>query len=141
MYWQSLNCTLTLEQPAPHVAVLVLTGRDVGELGDAPFRSLEDLLAQDGAVELYIDAREASAASIDVSGAWARWLGAHKSSFVHVSMLTGSRFIQLSAGVVKRFAEMGDTMRLYTDSKAFEEALATSVRSQSAAGSRTGSGL
>ena len=53
-------------------------------------------------VELFIDARHARAATIDVSGAWARWLGARRAQLRHVSMLTGSRFIQLSAQMVRR---------------------------------------
>jgi hypothetical protein len=42
-------------------------------------------------------------------------------------MLTGSRFVQLTADFVRRFADLGDAMLIYTDSKPFEEmrALAT----------------
>jgi hypothetical protein len=42
-------------------------------------------------------------------------------------MLTGSRFVQLSAELVRRFAELGDLMRLYTDPAAFDEALGGAV--------------
>jgi hypothetical protein len=42
-------------------------------------------------------------------------------------MLTGSPFIQLTAGFVRRFADLGEVMRIYTDPAAFEGALASSV--------------
>jgi hypothetical protein len=73
-------------------------------------------------------ARHGKGASVDVSGEWAIWLRANKSRFVHVSMLTGSRFIQLSADLVRRFAELGEIMRIYTDPAAFEAALASATQ-------------
>jgi len=42
-------------------------------------------------------------------------------------MLTGSPFIQLTATFVRRFAELRDIMRLYTDALAFDSALTTST--------------
>jgi hypothetical protein len=123
--FEGLHCTLTLEWPAPGVVQITLTGKDTNEFGAAPFRRLEATL-QPG-TELYIDARKATAASIEVSAEWAKWLGRHRSSFMHVSMLTGSRFIQLSADLVKRFAQLEGVMRLYTDAVAFDEALQLSI--------------
>jgi hypothetical protein len=131
------HCTLRIQRPAPAVVVAVLTGSDVGEFGNAPFIELaRDVAEPPGGgpkLELYIDARGGLAASLDVSSEWAIWLGTHKRRFRHVSMLTGSRFIQLSAGTVRKFADMGELMRLYTDPAAFEGALASSV-----ANARTG---
>lgn len=42
-------------------------------------------------------------------------------------MLTGSRFIQLSAGSVWKFADMGELMLIYTDPASFEGALSNSI--------------
>ena len=42
-------------------------------------------------------------------------------------MLTGSKFVQLTADFVRRFAELGDAMRVYTDGAAFDEALRAAV--------------
>jgi hypothetical protein len=119
--------SLTIHRPAPRVVLLCLVGNDAGQFGDAPFQELAPDLHDDGRLELFIDARSGIAASLDVSSEWAIWLGNNKRSFRHVSMLTGSRFIQLSAGFVRRFADMGDLMRLYTDPAAFEGALSNAV--------------
>lgn len=83
-------------------------------------------------IELFIDARGGRSASLDVSSDWARWLGKNRASFRHVSMLTGSRFVRLSAAFVRKFADLGDLMRIYTDAAAFEGALQSSVASSGA---------
>ncbi|MBK7863155.1 MAG: hypothetical protein IPJ65_32000 [Archangiaceae bacterium] len=126
--FEGAHCTLSLDWPAPQVLVVVFTGKDSNEFGDAPFRALDAKLTP--GTELFIDARKATAASIEVSAEWAKWLQRRKASFAHVSMLTGSRFIQISADFVKRFAEMGELMRLYTDAVAFDEAVQLAIASR-----------
>lgn len=125
--FEGRDCVVSIRRPAARIVVVTLSGHDIGEFGDAPFRELAKDLAEPGAIELFIDARRGKAASIDVSGQWAAWLRTHKARFARVSMLTGSRFIQLSADIVRRFAELGEAMRLYSDPAAFEGALADSV--------------
>jgi hypothetical protein len=123
----SLHCSIAIRRPAPGVVVVLFEGRDTGELGDAPFRELEKDLAAGAPIELFIDARGGKAASLDVSGAWAHWLAKNRDRLRHVSMLTGSRFIQLSADFVRKFADLGEVMRIYTDPASFEGALGNAV--------------
>jgi hypothetical protein len=121
-------CELTIERPAASVIVLRLSGHDVGELGEAPFQELaRDFTAEATQRELFIDARNGQGASIDVSGSWARWLRAHKAQLRVVHFLTASRFIQLSADFVRKFAELGETMRIYTEAGAFDAELVSAV--------------
>jgi hypothetical protein len=120
--YKGLHSTMTLGRPRPHIVTLVVIGRDVGEHGDAPLRALDDELCA-GPFALYIDARDTRSASVDVSNIWAQWLRRNRDQLHEVHMLTGSRFIQLTADFVRRFAELGDTMRIYTDGAAFDEAL------------------
>jgi hypothetical protein len=122
--YETKECRLAISRLARGRVLVVLEGRDLGELGDEPFVELEKDFAQWSAVELFIDARAAVSAAIEVSGSWAVWLAANEARLRHVSMLTGSPFIQLSANVVKRFSELGEKMRIYTEAAAFEAALA-----------------
>ena len=122
VHLKSEHCRLTITRPRQRAVVLTIVGRDVGELGDAPFHELAKELAPPGSIELFVDARAAQA-TMDVSATWALWLGEHRSRSEHVSMLTGPRFIQLTAEFVKNFAALGDKMRLYTEAAAFEAAL------------------
>jgi hypothetical protein len=110
------------------VIVLTLSGHDTGELGNAPFQELErDFTADASESELFIDARGAQGASIEVSGTWAQWLRQHKPQLRIVHFLTASRFIQLSADFVRKFAELGDTMRIYTEASVFDEELESAI--------------
>ncbi|HEY6725005.1 MAG TPA: hypothetical protein VI197_13300 [Polyangiaceae bacterium] len=124
---EGIHCSMVFRVPAPAVVVISIEGTDVGELGEAPFQTLMPLLIDDTRIELFIDARNARGPSVDVSSDWARWLLAHRAQLLHVSMLTGSRFVQLSAALVRSFADLGETMRVYTDDRVFEGALSNAV--------------
>jgi hypothetical protein len=120
--FQSTTSVLTIERPAPGVVVVTISGTDVGEHGDAPFAELvKDVEA--GPFELFVDARQSRAVALDVSGSWARWLKGQRASLRRVNMLTGSRFVALTANFVRDFAELGDLMRVYADPVAFDDAL------------------
>jgi phage regulator Rha-like protein len=53
---------------------------------------------------------------------------AKRLSFERINMLTGTRYIQITAAFVRRFAGLADLMNGFTEHAAFEESLATSVR-------------
>ena len=126
-HFEGLHSTLTITRPVPHVVRVVIEGRDAGEHGDRPLRALEEHL-QRGTYTLFVDARRTQGASVDVSNVWAQWLRSHRDQLGRIHMLTGSRFVQLTADFVRRFAELGDAMLIYTDGVAFDEALATATR-------------
>jgi hypothetical protein len=121
--FQSIHSTLTIARPVAHV----VEGRDVGEHGDGPMRALDEELCV-GPYALFIDARETRGASIDVSNVWAQWLRKRRDELLRIHMLTGSRFVQLTADFVRRFAELGDAMCVYTDRVAFDEVLREATR-------------
>lgn len=128
--WRALrghSLTISVARSHPSIVLVTFEGQDIGELGDAPFQAIEKFLVACPRVELFIDARRGKAASIEVSSDWARWLAAKREHFWHISMLTGYRFVQMSAGFVRKFADLGDLMRLYTEATAFEAVLAHSI--------------
>ena len=106
--------------------VLRLAGWDTGEFGDAAMKEIARDFAAGTPLQLFIDARAVKGATIDVSNDWALWLRANRSRFAHVSMLTGSPFVQLTAKFVQRFADLGEVMRIYADPSAFDAALQAS---------------
>jgi hypothetical protein len=91
--------------------------------------ALNDLVTGSGPIELFIDARDVCGASIEVSGEWAGWLSAHKEVLRSVTMLTGSRFINVTAEFVRRFASLEGVMRVCTEPAVFDWALAEATRS------------
>jgi hypothetical protein len=127
MQFEGIHCVIAVKRPAEGIVVVTLEGHDIGELGDGPFRELEKDFVPDRSLQLFIDARRGKTASIGVSGEWARWLGEHRDRFLRISMLTGSRFIQMSANLVRRFAGLGAKMHLYSEPAAFDGALADAI--------------
>jgi hypothetical protein len=125
--YDGVHCTLSIQKPSPHVVVLRISGTDVGEFGDAPMLELNRHLDFANPVHLFIDARDVRGASIAVSGEWAKWLRSQKERLREISMLTGSRFIEVTADFVRRFANLQTVMRIYTEPEAFDAALAESL--------------
>jgi hypothetical protein len=125
--FEGLHSTLEITLPAKHVVLVTIAGRDGGEHGNGPLAVLDAELAR-GPLTLFIDARRTLGASVDVSNEWAQWLRTHRDQLHRIHMLTGSRFVQLTADFVRRFSELGDAMLVYTDGPAFDEALRTATR-------------
>lgn len=121
--FEGLHCTMEIRRPRRGLVLLGISGLDTGELGRAPFEELEADVGPGRSVELFIDARHTRAASVQVSNDWALWLRRHQASFRRITMLTGSRYIRMTASFVRRFNEMGDLMRITTDDAAFDDAL------------------
>jgi hypothetical protein len=120
--FEGLHSTIVIARPAPHVVLMTITGRDAGEHGPEPQRALDEEL-RSGPYALFIDARRTLGASVDVSNVWAQWLRGRRDQLHAIHMLTGTKFVQLTADFVRRFAELGDAMHIYTDGASFDEAL------------------
>jgi hypothetical protein len=125
--FDGIHCSLSIRKAAKRVVVLKISGTDVGEFGDAPMKALRDCAGDSGPIHLFIDARDVRGASIEVSGEWAGWLGANKAILENVTMLTGSRFIQITAEFVRRFSSL-EGMRICTDPTVFDYALLDATR-------------
>ena len=121
--YDGIHCKLVIQTFSNRVAVLRITGSDIGEFGDAPMQELNRWLDSHGPVAFFIDARDVRGASIEVSGEWAEWLSAHKSQLRSVTMLTGSRFIQVTAEFVRRFASLEGIMSICSEPAVFDAAL------------------
>lgn len=126
--YDGVHCNFFIEALPPGVVVLRISGTDVGEFGDAPMKALDEWIAASEPVDFFIDARDVRGASIAVSGDWAGWLSAHKDALRSVTMLTGSRFIQVTAEFVRRFASLEGVMRICTEPAVFDAALSEARR-------------
>ena len=102
-HFDGVHCKLSMLQYAGGLVELRISGTDVSEFGDAPMRLLSEWLEELERIDLFIDAGETRGASIEVSAEWARWLAAKRGELREISMLTGSRFIEITADFVRRF--------------------------------------
>ncbi|HWE51056.1 MAG TPA: hypothetical protein VG273_14785 [Bryobacteraceae bacterium] len=129
--YEGIHCNLLIEQFPNRVVVLRISGTDVGEFGKSPMTALNDWVNSPGPIDLFIDARNVRGASIEVSGEWAGWLDANKKALRSVTMLTGSRYIQVTAQFVRRFANLEGIMRICTEPVVFDQTLAEAVAGRS----------
>jgi hypothetical protein len=125
---QGIHCSMNIRRLRPGLVVIAIRGTDIGELADAPFCELECEFRRDRPLELFIDARDTRGASIDVSNDWALWLAKYRDRLRRVTMLTGSRFIAVTARFVRRFSQLENLMRITTDPVAFDGALEQAIR-------------
>ncbi|MBI2685402.1 MAG: hypothetical protein HYX27_03725 [Acidobacteria bacterium] len=128
--YDGVHCTLLIQPHRARVVVLRISGSDIGEFGDAPMKAMSGVVTAAEPVDLFIDARDVRGASIEVSGEWAAWLSANRAALESVTMLTGSRFIQMTAEFVRRFASLEGIMRICTEPAVFDYALAERLRAR-----------
>jgi hypothetical protein len=126
--YDGIHCNLIIQRFPSRVVVLRISGCDVGEFGEAPMKALNDSATSSDPIDLFIDARDVTGASIDVSGEWARWLNSHKPGLRSVTMLTGSRFIEITAAFVRRFATLESIMRICSEPAIFDFTLAETLK-------------
>ena len=130
IHYDGVHCTLAIRQYARGVVVLKIAGSDIGEFGEAPMSALAEWLEGAPPVEFFIDARDVRGASIEVSGEWAQWLQKPRARLRTITMLTGSRFVQITAEFVRRFAGLEGVMRICTEPAVFDRALAESLQTK-----------
>ena len=131
--YEAVHCRLTITRPVSGIVRVAFQGSDIGEFGDLPMREIAQDFDRFGSIELFIDARAVRGASIEVSSQWAFWMATHRSRFREINMLTGSRYIEITAAFVRRFSGLAGCMRLFTDGTSFDEHLQSSIQRVQAA--------
>lgn len=121
-HFEGVHVAMRVRRPHPGVVVITFSGVDTGELGRAPFESLERDL-EVGPIEVFIDARQARSASVDVSREWAFFFRRHRDNIRHVHMLIATRYLHISADLVKSFALLEERMDVLTDPADFARRL------------------
>lgn len=120
---EGLHCSFAIRKHSNGVVILKIAGTDIGEFGDAPMVKMAECLQGTEPVHLFIDARDVRGATMNVSGAWAEWLAARRMQFEQISMLTGTRYVEITADFVRRFAALESRMRIYTEPDIFDAVL------------------
>ncbi|HLK68740.1 MAG TPA: hypothetical protein VKU19_35155 [Bryobacteraceae bacterium] len=130
--YEATHCNLVIQRFPPGVIILRIAGCDVGEFGKEPMNEIGAWIDAAHPVDFFIDARDVTGASIAVSGDWALWLSAHKSGLRSVTMLSGSRFIHVTAEFVRRFASLEGIMRVCSEPAVFDAEVAQALKSNAA---------
>lgn len=108
----------------PGLVLAVGTGHDTGGLGDAPLNEFDAEIRRFAPIEIFVDATEVFNANQTVFERWARWMSDNRSHIKAISVLHASKFVHLTLSIAKLISGTGEMMRIYTDARAFEEAIA-----------------
>jgi len=66
--------------------------------------------------------------ALRVSSEWAAWLKERRTQLRSITMLTGSKFIQITAEFVRRFADLNGIMWVCTEPAVFDLAIEQAQR-------------
>jgi hypothetical protein len=119
----STRCTYTYRRLRPGVVFIRFSGDDKGEFGEAPRDELREDLSRYAPVELFFEMDESTGANLPVQEAWTDWFNSNRSRLKNVSVLTRSKYMHVSAEMVKLFSRTGELIRVYLDPEPFLEAL------------------
>ncbi|WNG41190.1 hypothetical protein F0U61_51425 [Archangium violaceum] len=117
------RCSYTYLRPRPGVVYVRIKGDDRGELGEAPRDELREDLRRYAPLELFFEMDESTGANLPVQDAWTEWFSTNRPALKSVSVLTRSKFMHVSAEIVKLFSRTGELIRVYLDPEAFQEAI------------------
>jgi hypothetical protein len=125
-FWTE-DATTVVSTLAPSVILLTLTGHDRGGFGDSVFEELRRTIGLGGRLDIFVDTRDAFNATTTVSTQWSAWFQANRAALKQVSVLVTSKFVLLTAEVMKLFSQTGELIRIYTDAPAFSDSIAQTI--------------
>jgi len=70
-----------------------------------------------------IDAEQAELVTVEVSQEWTRFFAMSRGQLTRVSVLTGSKLINLTVAIAQHLSQTGNLIQIYTDRSLFEAAL------------------
>jgi hypothetical protein len=119
-----------LARPKHDVLVVTITGYDKGQFGTAPFDEIGGVLAIAAPLELFVDARDASGATVRVSQDWTGFLSRRKSDFKRVHVLVGSKMVELTVEIARHLSRTGSLIQIYSDPELFGAQLTAATRNR-----------
>lgn len=111
-------------RPAPGALLVTIVGNDTGQFGTAALDEIRLEIMRAGAIELLIDAEQAVLVSPEVSQEWTRFFAVTRPQLKRVSVLTGSRLINLTVAIAQHLSNTGNLIQIYSDRELFDAALA-----------------
>jgi hypothetical protein len=115
------SAELIVRRLRPGSLLVKIVGYDRGELGDRPFEEIYNEIKHFKTIDLYVDLADSFGAATPVREAWTEWFRANQAHLRRVSVLVGSKFVEMAVTLAKLFSRTGDLIQLYSSRAAFEE--------------------
>jgi hypothetical protein len=110
------------------VMEIVIEGVDRGQLGDAPLDEIALALVREGPLELFVDATRASMPTVEVSRQWTRFFSLNRERLKRVSILVGSRPVELTVAIAQHLSQTGNLIQIYSDEAIYSARKAEALR-------------
>lgn len=112
-------------RPIGASALLVtIVGNDHGQFGTSALDEIRLAIMRQRSLELLIDAESAMNVSVEVSQEWTRFFSTSRDQLSRVSVLTGSKLINLTVAIAQHLSNTGNLIQIYSDRELFNAAVA-----------------
>lgn len=116
--------SFTFHRLSPGALLVTIAGNDTGQFGTAALDEIRLEILRHGELDLLIDAHEAALVSTAVSQEWTRFFSDNRKQLRRVSVLTGSRLVNLAVAIAQHLSHTGKLIQIYSDRELFDEARA-----------------
>lgn len=121
---RSERATFVYHYVRPGVLLVTISGADEGQFGSMALDEIKVRLLDHRPLELFIDAEAAVLATVEVSREWTHFFSANRQRLRRVSVLSGTRVIELTVAIARHLSSTGSLIQIYTDRSLFEDRLA-----------------
>ena len=111
--------SFTYERLQPGVLLVTVEGMDMGQFGTAALDEIRLEMLRQRPVELFVDAQAAVAVSVDVSREWTQFFSLNREHLKRVSVLAGSKAIELTIAIAQHLSQTGNLIQIYSDRELF----------------------
>ena len=115
------NCRFVYRWPRRQVIEVTISGVDDGQFGSSTLDELRWAIMRDRPLEIFIDAREALAPAISVSEDWTRFFSEHHNELKRVSVLVGSKVVELTIAIARHLSRTGQLIQIFSDPESFNQ--------------------
>jgi hypothetical protein len=114
----------TFQRLRPGALLVTMSGQDSGQFGTAALDEIRMEIMRYGALELLVDAGDAVLVSTEVSAEWTRFFSTSRAQLKRVSVLTGSKLINLTVAIAQHLSQTGNLIQIYSDRELFDDVIA-----------------
>jgi hypothetical protein len=116
--------TFTFERLRPGVLLVTITGRDLGQFGQAALDEIRMEMLRHQPLELLVDAEGATMVASGVNQAWTQFFANNRNQLVRVGILAGTKFVNLVVSIAQHLSQTGNLIQIHADRAAFDAARA-----------------
>jgi hypothetical protein len=117
---KSGRCTFEFSRRGRGVLEVRIEGTDKGQFGTAALDEIALAIVRERPIELFVDASKASMPTVEVSKEWTHFFSLNRKDLKRVSVLVGSRSVELTVAIAQHLSRTGNLIQIYSDRSLFD---------------------